>query len=523
MIDAKAPVQVESQVPGMPLIEARGISKRYGSVLANDRVNLRLNGGEVHALLGENGAGKSTLSKILYGFTRPDSGEILVSGKPVELHSPRHARALGIGMVFQNFMLIPALSVLENIALFLTDLPPVVSREAVEKRIREIAERFGLGVDPSAPVRQLSVGDRQKVEILKLLLARARVLILDEPTKVLAPHEVVALFRVFEALKAEGYAILFITHKLREVLACADRIAVMRHGRVAGEFGPGEANMETLVAMMFGEHGADHSAKTAVPARLPPAAAPVLELRGASSRASGSETALRGLDIRVEAGEIVGVAGVSGSGQKELGDLILGLRPLAGGSKWFCGEDASSWSIARMRENGVAFIPEDPLGMAAFPGMSVRENLALGTGRRYWKGATIDWRALESAMTGSFGALAFPVPRLESPMAALSGGNLQRAVVAREMAHKPKLILALYPTRGLDVRSAASLRELLMRARDQGNSVLLISEDLEELAEMADRLLVLFAGAVVGEFRRGAWQAEEVGLLMTGAKEIASV
>jgi len=213
------------------------------------------------------------------------------------------------------------------------------------------------------------------------------------------------------------------------------------------------------------------------------------------------------------------VAGVSGSGQKELGDLILGLRPIAGGSKWFCGEDASSWSIARMRESGAAFIPEDPLAMAAFPGMSVRENLVLGTGRRYWKGAAIDWPALESAMAASFGAFAFPVPRLDLPIGALSGGTLQRAVVAREMAHRPRLILALYPTRGLDVRSAASVRDLLLRARDQGSGVLLISEDLDELAEMADRLLVMFAGAVAGEFRRGAWRAEEVGLLMTGAKE----
>src|ERR1700740_2925559 len=257
-----------------PMIEAREISKRYGPVRANDRVNLRLQGGEVHALLGENGAGKSTLSKILYGFTRPDSGEILLAGKAVEFRSPRDARARGIGMVFQNFMLIPALSVLENIALFLTDLPPVVHRQAVAERIRVFAERFGLGVDPSAQVRQLSVGDQQKVEILKLLLAQARVLILDEPTKVLAPHEVVALFRVFAALKAAGYAVLFITHKLREVLACADRITVMRQGSVAGGFGPGEANMETLVAMMFGEHEANPPAAILAPAQRAPAPGP---------------------------------------------------------------------------------------------------------------------------------------------------------------------------------------------------------------------------------------------------------
>ena len=519
MIQSKESDNVEAPAP---VLEARGICKRYGDVKANDGVDLRLNPGEVHALVGENGAGKSTLSKILYGFVRPDSGEILVSGKPVALQSPRDARALGIGMVFQNFMLIPPLSVLENIALFLTDLPSIVDHQAVEKRMREFAGQFGLGVDAHAPVRQLSVGDQQKVEILKLLLARARVLILDEPTKVLAPHEVAALFRVFKALKAQGYAILFITHKIREVLACADRISVMRHGQLTASFVAGDADMGKLVGAMFGEHAAVHAVEHASPSPASQTLRPVLELRGASSRAAGNETALKGLDIRITEGEIVGVAGVSGSGQKELGDLILGLRPLAGGSKWLCGEDASAWSIARVRESGVAVIPEDPLAMAAFPGMSVRENLALGTGRRYWRGATIDWHALEAAMADSFRALAFPIPALDLPMSSLSGGNLQRVVVAREMAHKPKLVLALYPTRGLDVLSAASLRELLARVRDQGNAVLLVSEDLDELAELSDRLLVLFAGAVVGEFKRDAWKAEEVGLLMTGSKEAAN-
>ncbi len=497
-----------------PMVEIRGATKRYGELLANDRVDLQLRRGEVHALLGENGAGKSTLSKILYGFIRPDAGEILLDGAPVRLRSPRDARARGIGMVFQGFMLIPAMDVRENIALF---LPATPGRGGLEKRIRAFGERFGLVVDPRAPVRQLPVGERQKVEILKLLLGEARVLILDEPTKVLAPHEVAALFKVFAALKAEGYAVLFITHKLREVLACADRITVLRQGRVAGGFGPGEADADALVTLMFGERLGEEAPAGGAPG----AGAPVLELRGASCRASGSETALEGLDLAVGAGEIVGVAGVSGSGQKELGDLIQGLRPLARGSRWFGGEEATRWSVARMRRAGMAFVPEDPLGMAAVPGMPVRENLYLGTGRRYRKGLGIAWRALDAAMEASFRALGFPRPPPELPAGALSGGNLQRLVIAREMAHRPRLVVALYPTRGLDVRSAASVRAFLRRARDEGAGVLFISEDLDELGEMADRLLVLYAGSLAGEFPRGAWGAEAVGRLMTGSREAA--
>jgi general nucleoside transport system ATP-binding protein len=506
------------------LLEARGIVKRYPSVLANDHVDFMLRSGEVHGLLGENGAGKSTLSRILYGYTPPDAGQIFVAGNLVNLRTPYDARALGIGMVFQNFTLIPALSVRENIALFLTDLPSVVRKKDLDNRIRSLAQRFGLSVQPSALIRQLSVGDQQKVEILKLLLAEARVLILDEPTKVLAPHEVEELFRVFETLKADGYAVLFITHKLREVLSSADRITVMRQGRVAGTLARRDTDEAALVSLMFGDTGSRAGGGAPAPAPRAGMQSPgdvILELRRASTRSSAGETALRDLDVSIREREIVGVAGVSGNGQKELGDLILGLRSPSRGMKLFRGEDATAWSIARMRKSGIAFVPEDPLGMAAVGMMSVRENLSLGSGRRYARRAVVDWQRLEADMAGSYRKLGFTLPAMNGQIRALSGGNLQRAVVAREMAHDPKLVIALYPTRGLDVMSAAAVRNLLRVVRDAGAGVLLISEDLEELQEMSDRLLVMYGGTIAGEFGRGGWNAEAVGRLMTGSSREA--
>ena len=505
-----------------PLIEARGIVKRFGALLANEISHFSLHAGEVLALLGENGAGKSTLAKILYGYYAPDAGEIWVNGKRVEISSPRDARALGIGMVFQNFTLIPALSVFENVALFQKDLPAVLPRAEILQRMRHYADRFRLAVDPWMPARQLAVGDQQKVEILKQLLAGARVLILDEPTKVLAPQESEGLFKTLSELRTEGLGIVLITHKLREVLSCADRIAVMRHGRVAGVVGWREAKEENLLALMFG----DAPVRSAPP---PPDAAAAddangtcaLELNGVSTSGGRGETPLRNIFIKLRRGEIVGVAGVSGNGQRELGDLILGLQQPHTGTKLLWGEDASRWSIATVREKGVAAIPDDPLALACVPGLTVRENLALGTGKRYRAGLSVDWQRLDADMQKNFARLGFPRPNFEARAATLSGGNLQRLVLTRELAHQPKLIVALYPTRGLDARSTMAVRALLRGVRDHGAAVLLISEDLDELFEVSDRLLVLYRGAVAGEFGREDFRAEAVGPLMVGAGERA--
>jgi simple sugar transport system ATP-binding protein len=384
--------------------------------------------------------------------------------------------------------------------------------------MRYYAERVRLAVDPWMPARQLEIGDQQKVEILKQLMAGARVLILDEPTKVLAPQESEGLFRTLSQLRAEGLGIVLITHKLREVLACADRIAVMRHGRIVGVVGWRDATEQNLLSLMFGDSPIAPSAAS-LDADRHDRGISALQLVGVSTSGGSGATPLRNISMTLRSGEIVGIAGVSGNGQRELGDLIVGLEQPQLGTKLLWGEDASRWSVATLRDNGVAVIPDDPLSFACVPGLTVRENLVLGTGRRYRAGFGIDWRRLDADMQKSFARLGFPRPNLATRAAALSGGNLQRVVLARELAHQPKLIVALYPTRGLDARSTMMVRALLRDMRDRGAAVLLISEDLDELFEVSDRLLAMFRGAIAAEFAPQDFRADTVGPFMTGATE----
>lgn len=501
-----------------PLLTLRGITKAFPGVLANDHVDLEIYGGEVHALLGENGAGKSTLMKILYGFYRADSGEILMSGRPVQIRSPHEAREYRIGMVFQDFILIPALTVAENIALFLPNLPFILDRGLIIRRIEEVSERYGLQVNPKAFIYQLSVGERQKVEVLKLLLADAKILILDEPTRSLAPHEVEGLFKVFAKLRSDGYAVVFITHKMKEVLTCADRITVMRHGKVAGSLSGNEAIESDLVSLMFGQPVDESPSKRS--RIIQTTGKPLLELKGISTQPEGTGWGLKEIDLTIQPGEIVGVAGVSGNGQKELGDVILGLEKCSRGAKYLNGQNATHWSVAKVRDSGVAFIPEDLLGMAAFQWLSVQENMAIANTRLYSrkKGLAMDWEAVRSDLQASLKRLGFNIPPFYIPLGFLSGGNIQRMILAREMAHNPKLIIAFYPTRGLDVQSAVAARKVLVASRDEGAGILLISEDLGELFALSDRLAVMFRGQIVGMHRPHEISMNEVGYLMTVSK-----
>jgi simple sugar transport system ATP-binding protein len=496
----------------------RGITKAFPGVLANDEIDLDIYASEVHALLGENGAGKSTLMKILYGFYRLDSGQIFINEQPVTIQSPHDSRTFQMGMVFQDFSLIPALSVMENLALFLPQLPAVLDVKGINQRINQVSEQYDLEVNPDALVSQLSVGQMQKVEILKLLLADARLLILDEPTRVLAPHEVEALFKVFNSLKRDGYAIVLITHKLKEVLECADRITVLRSGRVAGTLLRPDADEDRLISMMFekklGATVVTH--KTVSPGQVPAC----LELTDVRTNAEGLETSLQTINLQVHPGEIVGVAGVSGNGQKELGELVMGLIRCTSGKKFIFGKDFTDKSVQEVRMSGVAFIPENPLTMSVGPFMTVLQNMAITRTAKYARmgGLSMDWQVVHSDIEESNQRLGFSFP-LYVPARSLSGGNLQRMVVAREMIGEPRLIVASYLTRGLDVQSAIAARQALVQARDNGAGVLLISEDLEELFTLSDWLIVLYAGKIAGRFRPENTNVYEVGHLMTGSKD----
>ena len=506
----------EAEGANVPLLSLQGITKRFPGVMANDAIDLELRHGEVHAILGENGAGKSTLMKIIYGYYQPDAGTIRMNGKETRFRSPQDSIHSGVGMVFQNFTLVPAMTVAENVALFWPDQGMVLNHKALSARIQEVSDRYELEVDPSARVGSLSMGQRQKVELIKLIIANARLLICDEPTSVLAPHEVEGLFKVFDELKADGYAILFITHKLREVMATADRITVLRHGAVVGTVSPKETTTAELVTMMIGS--APPQAVRAEDNRAEKVATEIaLEFNNVTTPSGDQGVSLKQFSFRVSPGEILGVAGVSGNGQEKIGEVLLGLHRKQSGSVILHGRNVEGWSVSSILNAGVGYIPEDAIGMALVPDMRVEENMVLGEIHSFAnQNVFLDWGAIRERIDASFSAFPMTMPEPGLEVGTLSGGNMQRVVLNRELTRDPRVLVAYYPTRGLDVNTAEITRALLLKAREAGSATVLISEDLDELFAISDRLMVVHRGEVVGHSSPADTSAHQVGMLMTG-------
>jgi ABC-type uncharacterized transport system ATPase subunit len=497
-----------------PAVRLTSITKRFPGVVANRDVNITVRRGEVHALCGENGAGKSTLMKILYGMQRPDEGTIEVDGADVAFRTPADAIARGIGMVHQHFKLADNLTVLENVVLGAEKLYGIGA--AARRKINEIAEQYGFDIAPDRLVEELGVGDRQRVEILKVLYRGARILILDEPTAVLVPHEVDELFGNLRDLKAEGLTVLFISHKLDEVLSVADRITVIRRGETVATVTPAEVTSRRLAELMVGsELPTPETRESTV------TGAEQLTVSGLTVLSPEGRAIVDGVSFAIHRGEIVGIAGVEGNGQGELIEAIMGMRPVAAGTIRYGGHDITHWSTRRRREAGIAYIPEDRQRHGLVLDRPLWENRMLGHQTRppNARGPWVDRRGARADTTRIVKEYDVRTPGIDVAAAALSGGNQQKLIVGREMTGDPRLLIAAHPTRGIDVGAQAAIWEHLRKARADGLAVLLVSADLEELIGMSDTLHVILRGRLVAEVDVNTVTPEELGSAMTGAGE----
>ena len=498
----------------------RGITKRFPGVVANDAVDFEAARGEVHALLGENGAGKSTLSNILTGLYQPDEGEIRLFGELVRLHSPSDAIDAGIGMVHQHFRLVPVFTVAENVILGEHREEArrfVIHPDKIERDVAELGRRYGVAVNPRARVWQLAVGEQQRVEILKALYREARILILDEPTAVLTPQESRALFATLRTMAAEGRSVIFISHKLKEVKAVADRVTVLRGGRTIATLAAADASPGDLAALMVGR---EVELTTRVERASAPAEASALRLAGLSVRGDRGEEAVREVSLDVRQGEIVGVAGVAGNGQRELAEAITGMRPPTSGEVYVGGKRLRSGDPRAAIAAGVAHVPEDRLGTWVAPSLSIAENAVLKTYRRRGisRGPVLSWRAIRQQALDLIKRYAVATPGPQLRVRDLSGGNLQKLVLGREFAGEPKVLIAASPTRGLDVGAIETVHTYLREAAAAGVAVLLISEDLDEIRALADRIVVIYEGELTGSFDPRTATVEAIGLAMAGGE-----
>jgi ABC-type uncharacterized transport system ATPase subunit len=498
------------------VLEVKGITKQFPGVLANDHVNFDLNKGEIHALLGENGAGKTTLMNILYGLYRPDSGELFMNGKPVVMNSPKDAIAVGIGMVHQHFMLIPVFTVTENIMLGDEVIKNgVLDRRGVSNKVRELSQKYGLEIDPECHVEDIPVGVQQRVEIIKTLYRNAEILILDEPTAVLTPQEVDDLFRIMRELTSQGVSIIFITHKLKEVLAVADRITVMRAGQVVGTVIPKETDEPHLAAMMVGREVILNIEKG--PAKPGDDVLVVSDLHVRDQR--DLET-VRGVSFTVRAGEILGVAGVQGNGQTELVEALTGLRHSIGGQVMLNNKEMTNNSPRPIIENGMCHIPEDRQRHGLVLSYPIADNLILCN--YYLPPFGVDFVMQNKAIDQNARKLVedfdIRTPSPYVPTSNLSGGNQQKVIVARELSRPIKLLIANQPTRGLDVGSIEYIHRQIVNMRDKGVAVLLISAELDEIMSLADRIAVMYQGKIVDIVDTDKTTKSELGLKMAGAQ-----
>ncbi len=504
-----------SKLTKVEKVEMREIVKQFPGVLANDRINFDIHAGEVHTLLGENGAGKSTLMKILYGIYHQDSGDIFVNGNAVKIRSPLDAIELGIGMVHQHFMLVPTLTVAENIALglhssrkFLLDL------DVVSKKIKELVKIHGLYVDPKAKVWQLSVGEQQRVEILKVLYRGASLLILDEPTAVLTPQEVEELFHVLRSMIKKGYSIIFISHKLHEVLSLSDRVTILRHGNVIDTHPISEVTKEKLACLMVGrevlfqvEHPAAEIGNIS------------LALKGIWVKGDENLPALRGIDLKVYSGEILGIAGVSGNGQRELAEVVAGLRKSTKGKIFIKGKDVTGWNPSRLLEFGLSYIPEERMRDGTIQKFSVEENLILKDHihKPYAEGIFMNFKNIALESERLIKDFDIRTPSRYTSLKSLSGGNIQKLILARELSRKPNVLIAAQPTRGLDVSATEYVHRQLMEQRTKLKSAtLLISDDLDEILSLSDRIAVIYEGKIMGVVNRNEVSIEKLGMMMGG-------